>query len=529
MSQQLYFQKIWKLGAYTVNWIRFGLIVLYTVTIVGTMKVSHPAMLIGYIAAVVAMAVYAIITVWVLHRNHILEWYNRLGVVIDALAIGGVILLGAFLKEDAEAQLSNTVLYIIAVFVIVYSAFFGSPRFTIFVGVLLALIVAATLLLAHLYSGVVFTLDPSKLHLPNHTSLPRAVFKVVFIFAASIIVSRLLSLLLRLKGETEHLYDHARGLLHRIEEQRNAVEDSAKHLNLSIEDFQRYIQSITDRMNEQAAALEEMNAALEELGAASRISYESVEKQRSDIKGLTEDSMKMKGMMAELSSKNWQMLDHTQSTQTSMESVAGSVMNTRNILEKIEGAFKDVDEINKIMGEIADKTNLLALNASIEAARAGDAGRGFAVVANEVSRLAEFTADNAKKISVIVRGAGGLLADSREASRMTEELAGGQLNQVKEMGSVIGAVSELYSSYEGLNSALIHRIEQINEYSTRVFEGIEEQLKGQTEISRTVQTFENDIQRIMEDSTVLRERIGSIREQADRLLSLSGSDREGVQ
>jgi methyl-accepting chemotaxis protein len=89
------------------------------------------------------------------------------------------------------------------------------------------------------------------------------------------------------------------------------------------------------------------------------------------------------------------------------------------------------------------------------------------------------------------------------------------------MGAVIGAVSELYSSYEGLNSALINRIAQINEYSTRVFEGIEEQLKGQTEISRTMETFEKDIQRIMEDSTMLRDRIKTIRGQADRLLSLS--------
>lgn len=521
MSQQLYFQKIWKLGIVTVNWIRFGLILLYSLTIIGTLKSAHTAMTLGYIVAVAFMAVYALITYFVLRKGLLIGWYNRLGIIVDALAIGGVILLGAFLKEQAGSQLTNSILYIIVVFVIVYSAFIGSPRFTILTGALLALIVAATLLISHYYSGVVFTNDASKLKLPNHHSLSREGFKVIFIFAASLIVSRLLGLLLRLKGETEHLYDNAKNLIRRIEHQRTAIEDSAKHLNESIEDFQSYIQRITDRMNEQAAALEQMNAALEELGAASRSSHESVQKQKSDIKGLTDDSVRMKGMMNDLSSKNWQMLDHTQSTQTSMESVTGSVANTRRILEKIEGAFKDVDEINKIMGEIADKTNLLALNASIEAARAGDAGRGFAVVANEVSRLAEFTADNAKKISIIVRGAGGLLSESRDASRLTEELAGSQLGQVKEMGAVIGTVSELYSSYEGLNSALINRIAQINEYSTRVFEGIEEQLKGQTEISRTMETFEKDIQRIMEDSTMLRDRIKTIRGQADRLLSLS--------
>lgn len=530
MSQELYFQKIWKLGIVTVNWIRFVLIILYTVTIIATMKSAHTIMVFGYVAAVTSMALYAVTTVFVLRKDLLISWFNRMGILVDALAIGGVIFLGAFVGERSGAQLNNVILYIIAVFVLVYSAFLGSPRFTLLTGALLALIVAATLWASHYYSGVIFTSEYSKLDLPNHQSPAREGFKVVFIFAAALIVSRLLDLLMRLKNETEHLYANARGLIRRIEDQRTAVEESAQHLNDSIEDFQGYIQRITDRMNEQAAALEEMNAALEELGAASRLSHESVQKQKSDIKGLSQDSLRMKDMMSDLSARNWQMLDHTQATQSSMEAVTGSVMNTRRILEKIEGAFKDVDEINKIMGEIADKTNLLALNASIEAARAGDAGRGFAVVANEVSRLAEFTADNAKKISIIVRGAGGLLSESRDASRITEELAGSQLGQVKEMGAVIGTVSELYSSYEGLNSALINRIAQINEYSTRVFEGIEEQLKGQTEISRTMETFEKDIQRIMEDSTMLRDRIKTIRGQADRLLSLSSrSDQAAVE
>ena len=68
------------------------------------------------------------------------------------------------MKEQAGSQLTNSLLYIIVVFVIVCSAFIGSPRFTIFTGALLALIVAATPLVPHYYSGVVFTNDASKLN-----------------------------------------------------------------------------------------------------------------------------------------------------------------------------------------------------------------------------------------------------------------------------------------------------------------------------------------------------------------------------
>ena len=377
---------------------------------------------------------------------------------------------------------------------------------------------------AHYLGGVQFKELPAGTPFdPNVLSPIGEGFKIVFVFVISLIVSQLLALLLRLKDEAERLYHSADDLVQRIDAQRQEVEQTAKVLNDSIGDFQTYIQRITDRMNEQAAALEQMNAAIEQLTAASHSSHESVQKQKNDINYLTKDSSQMQSMMSELSSKNEQMLTHTESTQSSMEAVTGSVVNTRKILEKIEGAFRDVDDINKIMGEIADKTNLLALNASIEAARAGDAGRGFAVVANEVSRLAEFTADNAKKISTIVKDANGLLTESRNVSRNTEDLASSQLNQVKGMGTVIVSVSELYKRNQSLNTGLVNRIQQINDHSSKVFEMIEEQLSGHSEISRAMQTFEKDIQRISDDSALLRDRIKTIRNEADRLLSLSGN------
>jgi len=199
---------------------------------------------------------------------------------------------------------------------------------------------------------------------------------------------------------------------------------SGSELTTNIDTLTKVSKQLSEASNEQAASLEETAAAVEQISG--------------NIANSRENTSNMKNMANELTSKASQGQELAHKTTSSME----------EINEKV----RLINEATNIIDQIAFQTNILSLNAAVEAATAGESGKGFAVVAQEVRNLASRSSDAAKEIKALVEDAASKSQDGKEiASQMIvgyDEL-NEKITKTKEMIEDVNTASHEQS--EGIN------------------------------------------------------------------------------
>lgn len=254
-----------------------------------------------------------------------------------------------------------------------------------------------------------------------------------------------------ISSRLNHMLEGVSTLLIRAKEVNGKVTDSAQNLNKasnSIKESNSYISVVMNELkNGMTNQAEDTIASYEELETLA----ESIEKVADETLEISEIVTVTEKYLED----NSEAIDELSLRAKETSAIMFEIIDAINALEK---QTQQIEEIIKVVYEIADETSLLSLNASIESARAGANGKGFQVIAEEIRKLAEQSKESTEKITSIIA----------ETSHTAEHATQTAMNARQTIGRQEGAVSAVYKSFEEMKMKLESLIKLVSEVNGNV-------------------------------------------------------------
>ena len=298
-------------------------------------------------------------------------------------------------------------------------------------------------------------------------------------------------------GSLNAMYDSNKDVISNIAEHATDIDEASTKLRSATTELSENFAEIKKNIEEVNNAMMTTSAATEEVNA-------STEEVLSNVNLLTEETQNSTAMAQEIRGRAKEVGETSRKSFESASTLAKQF--EERLAESIENAkvVSSIEEMANVISEIAEQINLLSLNASIEAARAGDAGRGFAVVATEISQLAAASQEAANRIqqinSVVTQAVHNLADNANGLVQYMNESILPEFEEFVTAGSEYKNkatyIENVMNEFESKTDSLKNTMVEIQRSINTIAHAIEEGAKGVSNAADSTQVLVTDMENI---------------------------------
>jgi methyl-accepting chemotaxis protein len=326
----------------------------------------------------------------------------------------------------------------------------------------------------------------------------------------------------------ERSYDDLNAAMAKAQSSSQRIGES---LSASVARTSEAIVSLRERVEGIARGMDELDGALRQSGEANKRSEACQGEVKSALSDYSDQVARASAAIEEMAAAADSLATQASKKKEAVRELVNTSMTGERVLasmsqsmEQIQESAKRVVELSAIIGDVADRTNLLGMNASIEAAHAGAAGKGFAVVANEIRSLSVETGKSARVIADTLKESRASIASA--AAKNSEALASFR-KITEDIRGVSLMIEELLSSVQELSSGsadVVSAVEAVADLTRSTEVAVNRSSEGMSESLRGMDAVAQIASRVRVETGEMSTRFDEIRKDSDEVRKLGGEN-----